>query len=90
MSTDVGKLKPGEKMMDKWADAKLIDWAAGKRGNEKTKEAMRGELDEVAAEFAGPCPTPIETALAQTAAILWFALRLHEAQFANCATPKMD
>src|SRR3954465_10563154 len=86
VSHDVVKLKVGERMMDRWATSKLNDWAAGRKGNEKTKEAMGDELAEAAAEFAGPSPTPLEATLAQTAAILWFALGLHEAQYGNCAT----
>ena len=54
MTTDFVKVKQGERLKDGWAASKLIDWAAGKRGNEQTKEAMRGELDELATAIAGP------------------------------------
>jgi hypothetical protein len=81
VTTDVVKLKQGERMMDRWAASKLIDWAAGKRGNEQTKEAMRGELDELATAIAGPAPSPTERVLADTAATCWFAFRLHEGQY---------
>ena len=51
----------GERMMDNWAVGKLIDWAAGKDGNEKTKARLKEELCELAAELAGPSPSPVET-----------------------------
>ena len=73
-------------MMDRWAVTKLIEWAAGSRSNNTTKDVMSLELDELTAEFAGQNPTPIETVLARTAAIQWFALRLHEVQYGRCAT----
>jgi hypothetical protein len=72
--------------MDSWVVARLIDWAAGKRASKQSKELLRGELVQRASEFAGPHPSPIETALAETAAINWFALRLHEANYASRST----
>ena len=42
MSQDIVKAEPAERMMDNWAVGKLIDWAAGKDGNEKTKATLTG------------------------------------------------
>jgi hypothetical protein len=44
------------------------------------------ELCGFADELAGPSPSPIERALAETAATSWFAFRLHEAHYAACVT----
>jgi hypothetical protein len=85
VSTDVVKLKAGERMMDKWAAGKLIDWAAGKDG--KAKASLREELCDFVAELAGPKPSPAERVLAETAATCWFAYRLHEAQYASSVNP---
>jgi hypothetical protein len=57
-----------ERAMDDWAVRELIVWAAGKKGNEKTKENLMDELCQVAADLAGPSPTPVERELADTAA----------------------
>ena len=57
-----------ERMMDNWAVGELIDWAAGKDGNTKTKATLRDELCDFAAELAGPSPSPVERVLAETAA----------------------
>jgi hypothetical protein len=73
-------------MMDGWVAGELIDWAAGTKGNEETKARLRDELDGFADELAGPSPSPIDRALAETAATAWFALRLFEARYASSAT----
>ncbi len=73
---------PTDLIMDNWAVGKLIDWAAGKEGNSKTKASLKDELCEFAADLAGPSPSPVERVLAETAATSWFAYRLHEAQYA--------
>jgi hypothetical protein len=72
--------------MDDWAVGKLIDWAAGKEGNGKTKATLKQELCDLAAELAGPGPSPVERVLAETAATAWFAYRLHEATYAGGVT----
>jgi hypothetical protein len=77
---------PVGRIMDHWAIGKLVDWAAGKDGSETTKARLRGELFEVAAELAGPSPSPVERMLAETAASAWFAYRLHEATYAAGVT----
>jgi hypothetical protein len=77
------KANPTERAMDGWAVRELIAWAAGKGGNEKTKQRLRDELCEVAADLAGPSPSPVERLLAETAATSWFAYRLHEARYAD-------
>jgi hypothetical protein len=69
--------------MDFWAVDKLIDWAAGKDGNEKIKRELRTDIDKLSADLAGPSPTAAEHVLAQTAAVCWFAYRLHEGQYAD-------
>lgn len=83
MSQDI--VKAG-RMMDGWAAGELIDWAAGTKGNEKTKARLRDERNGFAEELAGPSPSPIEIALADAAATAWFALRLFEARYASSAT----
>src|SRR5262245_37196899 len=72
--------------MDHWAVSRLIDWAAGKNGNAKTKASLRQELDQLADELAGPSPSPVERMLAETAATSWFAFRMSEAQYAASVT----
>jgi hypothetical protein len=72
--------------MDGWVVDQLLDAIAGRNGNEGTKAELRRELDRVAAEYAGSCPSPVESALAQTAAISWLSLRFLEAQFVGGAT----
>jgi hypothetical protein len=79
VSQVIVKAPPIERVMDNWAIGMLIDWAAGK--NEKAKAALREELRDFAAGLSGP--SPIESVLAETAATCWFAIRLHEAQYAN-------
>jgi hypothetical protein len=86
VSQAIAKANPVDRTMDHWAVGKLIDWAAGKDGNEKTKAKLRDELCSVAAELAGPSPSPAERMLAETAATAWFAYRLHEAAYAAGAT----
>ena len=76
----------GKRAMDHWATQRLIDWASGKNGAEKTKANLRRDIDEFAADLAGPTPSPVERVLAETAAVSWFALRLAEAQWAAAAT----
>ena len=86
MSQGIAKANPAERLMDGWAVIQLIDWAAGKSGTEKTKASLKDELCGFAAELTGPSPSPIEKALAETAATAWFAFRLHEAHYAACVT----
>ena len=83
MGTDVVRAKPGERAMDYWAKTRLIDLAAGKEAAKHTKEVLRKELNEQIQEFAGPAPSPIERALAETATLSWFALRTYEATYVS-------
>ena len=46
-----------ERMMDNWAIFRLIDWAAGKNGDKKTKTSLQEELCDLADELAGPSPS---------------------------------
>ena len=39
---DIVKAKPAERMMDNWAVGKLIDWAAGKNGNDEDEGDAQG------------------------------------------------
>src|SRR5688572_306235 len=78
-------IRPDERSMDRWVATRLIDWAAGQKATKETKQNLRRELDEAAAGLAGPDPSPAERMLADTAALAWFALRLHEAQYAGGA-----
>jgi hypothetical protein len=72
--------------MDSLVAGRLIDWAVGPGADEATRERFRRVIDEVAADLAGPDPSPVERLLAETAALSWFALRVHEARFASGAT----
>ena len=83
MTQDIMKANVTERVMDNWAVGKLIDWAAGKDGNAKTKAALKEELRDLAAELAGPTTSATEKVLAETAATCWFAFRLHEALYAS-------
>ena len=74
------------RIMDRWSETQLVDWAAGTKGDVKTKDALRQELADVAADLAGPNPTPVEANLARAAALCWFAWRLYEANHASAAT----
>jgi hypothetical protein len=85
VSQDIVRVKPAERAMDHWAVGRLIDWAAGKNGDAQTKARLKEELRDVAAELAGPSPSPVERVLAETAATAWFAYRMHEAQYAGNA-----
>ena len=86
MSEAIVKASPSDRIMDNWAVGRLIGWAAGKNGNEKTKADLKEELFELAAELAGPSPSPVERVLAETAATAWFAYRMHEAQYAGAVS----
>jgi hypothetical protein len=83
VSQEIATANPTGRIMDNWAVGQLIGWAAGKDGNEKTKGKLRAELLSVAADLAGPTPSPVLRLLAETAATAWFAYRLHEATYAS-------
>ena len=85
MSNDMVPAKPENLMLDDWVADKFIDWGAGKKGNEQTKQVMREELNK-AADLAGKIPSAVELVLSRTAAILWMNLRLHEGQYASHGT----
>jgi hypothetical protein len=72
--------------MDNWAVERLIDWAAGKKGKPETREVIKKELCDFAADLAGPSPSPVERVLSEAAATAWFAYRLHEANYAAGVT----
>ncbi len=54
VSNEIQKVSMGERTMDNWAAARLIDWAAGRNAKETTKDALRQEMDAIATELAGP------------------------------------
>jgi hypothetical protein len=83
VSGDIVRARPHDRVMDSWAVGNLVNWAAGKQGNNESKELLRDELCEFRDKLAGPNPSPIETVLADTAATCWFAFRMHEAQYAG-------
>jgi len=76
----------GARVMDSLVAGRLIDWAVGTGADEATRERFRRVIDEVAADLAGPDPSPVERMLAGTAALSWFALRVHEAHFVGGST----
>jgi hypothetical protein len=69
---------PDDLGMDLAIEEQLISLASG--DHEETKEGMRREIRQMAAELAGARPLAIERHLATTAAICWFALRIFELQ----------
>ena len=71
-----------ERVMDKWVRKCWINWAAGNNGNEQTIARFKDELADVANKLAGVDAGPVERLLAETAAICWFALRMHEVHYA--------
>jgi hypothetical protein len=83
VSHDIRKAKPSERVMDGWAVGQLVNWAAGKEGDAKTKAVLERQIDELADEFAGPNPSSVERVLAETAATCWFAFRMHEGHYAG-------
>jgi hypothetical protein len=72
----------GHRAIDALAEARLVEQALP-GSDATTKRHFRRELIEHAAELAGPDPSPIETALARTAAICWLSLRVAEARTAD-------
>jgi hypothetical protein len=81
-------IQPDETVMDRWVARALVEWAAGRDGAETTRKKLASELQQCAADLAGPTPSPVESILAETAALSWFALRLHEAHYASASTSK--
>jgi hypothetical protein len=82
---DIMKATLCERVMDSWVADRLIDLTAAKDAK-KTKATLRRELEGLAAELAGPNPTSMELLLAETAALAWFSLRMHEAHFLRAST----
>jgi hypothetical protein len=84
----LAKANLSERAMDFWAADQLIELMVGAtpRGKDKAREKLveaakkrlRDELNEVAADLAGPGPSPVERMLGEVAAMNWFALRLYE------------
>jgi hypothetical protein len=68
--------------MDRWVADRLVDMVASSASAED-KRGFRREIIAVAAELAGPDPSAVESSLAQSAALCWFAPRNAEAQFAR-------
>jgi hypothetical protein len=82
-------VKAGEIIMDRLAEARLINWAVGgEQGNEQTREHLSRELREYADRIAGASPSPAESILAETVALCWFALRMSESAFADASASK--
>jgi hypothetical protein len=71
------------RIMDAVASDALIKWAVGKDCSEDTTESLERELNDFAAELAGPTSSRFERTLAELAALDWFALRLHQAKYGN-------
>jgi hypothetical protein len=73
-------------MMDCRAAGKLIEWAAEKSNDEKTKSMLFDEMHAMSKQIAGPNPSPIERVLAETPPTCCFAFRLHEAHYSSAIT----
>lgn len=86
VETDLVTQTASKRTMDSWVTGRLIDWAAGGKKSDQTKALLREELESYVSELAGPDPSPVERSLAHTAALCWFALRLHEAQYSGAST----
>jgi hypothetical protein len=78
---DVVIIPRGHRAMDRLTEDRLVDLAVG-GSDAKTKGEFKLEIIDVAAELAGPDPSPIEASLARTGALCWFTMRAAEAQFA--------
>jgi hypothetical protein len=78
-------MQPGERAMDYWVKTKLIEWAAGGNARSETADVLRQEMQTQIVAFAGPHPSPIEQALAETATLGWFALRLYEGNYVSAS-----
>ena len=86
MPSDIVTTDPstGERAMDRWVSDCLVRLAAGTADDAKgTRQRLHRELNQVAADLAGPSPSPVETMLCRTAAICWQALRAFEAEYAG-------
>ena len=83
MTTEIAKPGHNGWPIDEWVANSLVDWAAGSKAAAELKAGLRWQIRQVADDLAGPAPSPIERTLAETAALAWFALRLHEGQFAG-------
>jgi hypothetical protein len=68
---------PGDGLVGDRPDDRL-----GKGADEATRARYTAELRRVAAELAGPDPSPTERMLAETATLDWFTLRRHQAYHA--------
>ena len=79
------EIKVSDRAMDKWSITRMIDWAAGEKGSQETKDKLHNDLAEMTSSLAGINPTPMEMILAETAALNWFALRMFEAYFAGAS-----
>jgi hypothetical protein len=77
-STALAARRVGDRTMDWKATELLIESMAGRDAPPERRQEYRREIDDYAAELAGPSPTPIERALAEVAATSWFALRTAE------------
>ena len=86
MATELAKTKPAGEGMERWVAERLVEWAAGKKAKQETKDSVKADIDAVAADLAGPDPSPVERLLADAAAHDWFALKLFEARYAGAAT----
>ena len=86
MSQEIVRLQIGDRAMDHWVVGRMIDWAASREADKATKDALRHDLEQMAAELVGTDPSPVERLLGETAAMAWFALRLAEAQHIGGAT----
>ena len=81
----VVNVRPGKTIMDCLVADALVKWASG-NSSKDVKEGLVRDLDEYVAALSGPAPTPAESILAETAALSWFALRMHEVHFAGSSS----
>jgi hypothetical protein len=71
--------------MDYYAVKALLAWTAPEKDVQKK---LRLELEDVAAELAGPNPSPTERMLAVIAAVNWFWLRRSEVYYVGALDSK--
>ena len=92
MPTEIVTTDPqNETAIDRWLTDCLVRLAAGNADEAKgTRETLRRQMNEVAADLAGPTPSPVEMMLCRTAAICWQALRAFEAEYAALAPKGMS
>ena len=82
MSNEVVRVDPErERALDQWVVLQLLNRAGGK--DPTTRRNLHDEIRRYADDLAGPNPSAVERALADSAALSWAAHRVFEATYYN-------